>query len=163
MNFSLGGAPSAPPKLKFIATISTTYRRICTVLAISLTAGLVLLGTSTEAIAQLNQSDNTGTNAMDPIGLNVLDDNTNSLDAATLTAAAELADSLDEAYAACVASQAAIADRPRRFARVPESGAESCTTAECERFNTLRQQAQTLLEQARIQLGNQPNPDRRRW
>ncbi len=141
----------------------TQQRKIYTALAISLTAGLVLLGTSTEAIAQLNQSDITGTNAADPSGLNVLDDNVNSLDAATLAAAAELADTLDEAYAACVESQAAIGDRPRRFARVPESGAEICTTAECERFNTLRQQAQILLDQARTQVSNQPNSDRRRW
>jgi len=138
-------------------------QRICIGLTVSLTAGLMLLGTATEAIAQLNQSDITGVNSMDPMGLNVLDNNPNSLDPETLATAAELAAALDQAYAACLASQAAIADRPRRFARVPEEGVEICTTAECDRFNALRQQAQALLDQARSQLSPQPHPDRRRW
>ncbi len=138
-------------------------QRICIGLTVSFTAGLVLLSLPTKAIAQLNQSDITGINSMDPMGLNVLDTDSNLLDPGTLATAAELAAALDQAYAACLASQAAIADRPRRFARVPEGDVEVCTTAECDRFNALRQQAQDLLDQARAQSLAQPNPDRRRW
>jgi hypothetical protein len=122
---------------------------LLTVLSLSLLllgkADIASANPSIQIIAQLNQSDVTGTNVGDIVAPIVLDEDTiEGLDPATLQTAQQLSQDLEEAYAACQASRATAANTPRRFAR-GSAATEVCTSPDCDRLNSLMQQARTFL------------------
>ena len=125
----------------------------------------VLLGSAIAphaAIAQNNQSDNTGPNVSDVTGPNVSDvtgpnvsditggsgadprgaqgvDSALRLDPQTAETASEFARALEDAYAKCVESTTASTTAPRRFAR------GTCITAECAQLNRLMSEVRAFI------------------
>lgn len=115
---------------------------------LSLASGAMLMRPAT---AQQNQSDITGPNQSDITGPNVFDrtgpnvfDGNRRLDPEVIDRARQISQDLDDAYAACTASRANATTGPRRFARGLAPGGE-CNSPECQRLNTLIQQARSFL------------------
>lgn len=118
------------------------HARKCSSWAIAIT---IVMGAITVAPAIAippNQSDTSGTNIFDnstpyiPGGVGI--------DPKILETAKRFSKEIDDAYAACAASNAAVRG-PRRFARGPVNPKEVCLTAECARLNRLVEEAKIFL------------------
>lgn len=117
-------------------------------------AALILTVLPSSAIAQLNQSDNTGTNTIDPIGPVIESDRSPTVPP-TAAIGQRLSDELKQAYDDCLASQTAAENLPRRFARgSADPSAPPCISTECVELERKTQEVREFLnglDRAQIQ------------
>lgn len=123
-------------------------RRVGLVAASGTVAALVAGGWGVPAFSQTppNQSDITGTNVFNSVAPDFFDEYGDRLDPETLAEAQRLSDRLDEAYSACLESVDRAESQPRRFA-LGSGSSGTCTSAECEQFNSLLRETQQFLAQ----------------
>lgn len=134
--------------------------------------GLFILGLGTPGLAQEvpsylaqnNQSDVGGTNVGDLTNPSVDGLGDPVLDEETINMARQFSDELERAYADCVASQEAIAQVPRRFARGPAPDV-ACVSVACEQLNQLMAEVRTFLSTLNSEQVEQlqRNPALRLW
>ncbi len=108
-----------------------------------------IVGFAAPGVAQLNQSDITGTNVFESYAPDFFE--FEGLDPALAERAEELSQELDEANRACAESQASAASFPRRFARGPGNSSGVCVSPACQRLNQLMDEARSLIAQVEAQ------------
>jgi hypothetical protein len=100
-------------------------------------------------MAQLNQSDITGTNVFESYAPDFFE--LEGLDPDIAERAQELSQAIDQANQACRDSQAQTANLPRRFARGPGSANARCLSPECASLERLMQDARAFIAQVESQ------------
>ncbi len=101
-------------------------------------------------MAQLNQSDVTGTNVFESPALDFFD--IEGLDPALADRAAELSQEILDANQTCLDDRAAIASGPRRFALNPPDSPNANTIPSCQRVRQLLDEARSLIAEAESQI-----------
>lgn len=108
-----------------------------------------IVGFAAPSMAQLNQSDITGTNVFESYAPDFFE--FEGLDPALAERAEELSQELDQANQACIDSQATAANLPRRFARGASRASGVCVSPACQRLNQLMDEARSLIAQVEAQ------------